>query len=146
MSKVDLIKFAKSVKKKIKRNSVSYVSYCRRIESVKTNKRICAMTFDDGPTFDANITSTLIDILDSYGVKGTFDVIGTTENNYPDVEGKIGTPAWGGIRYDHYPRFNADKAAGAVNCPELIEKILKSGHEITNHTYSHILFGRKNII
>lgn len=146
MSKVDLIKLAKSLKRKFNRNSASYVSYCRRIERVRTDKRICAMTFDDGPTYDADITATLVDILDSFGAKGTFDVIGTTEHNYPDIEGKIGTPAWGGVRYDHYPRFNKDKIGGSKNCPELIQKILLSGHEITNHTYSHVLFGKKNVI
>ncbi len=146
MSKVNLIKFAKSVKKKIKKNTPSYVSYCRRIEKIKTDKRICAMTFDDGPTYSSDITKSLVETLNQFDAKGTFDVIGTTENNYPDVEGKIGTPSWSGTQYDHYPKFNSDKNAGAVNCPDLIELILSSGHEITNHTYSHILFGKKNII
>lgn len=146
MSKADIIRLAKAIKKKFKPKTVCYVSYCRRIERVKTDRRICAMTFDDGPTVDADITSTLVELLDSYDAKGTFDIIGTTESNYPDAEGARGTPAWSGIAYDHYPRFGADKLAGAVNCPELIERILSSGHEITNHTFSHILFGKKNVI
>ena len=146
MNKVDLIKIAKALKNKIKRKPVHYVSYCRRIERVKTDKRICAMTFDDGPTYDAEITKTLVETLNEFNAVGTFDVIGTTEGNYPDVEGKVGTPTWSGTKYDHYPRFNADKTAGAVNCPDLIDMIISSGHEITNHTYSHILFGKKNVI
>ena len=146
MSKVDLIKIAKAIKRKIKKSAPTYVSYCRKIERIKTDKRICAMTFDDGPTYDAEITETIIDTLNRHGAKGTFDIIGTTENNYPDSLGKIGTPSWGGVAYDHYPKYESDKLAGAVNCPDLIQKILSSGHEITNHTYSHILFGKKNII
>jgi len=146
MSKVDIIKFAKAIKRKLKKKAVPYVSYCRRIERVKTNKRICAMTFDDGPTYDSDITNTIIDILNSYNAKGTFDIIGTTEENYPDVPGKLGTPSWSGTAYDHYPKFEGDKNAGAVNCHDLIKKIIDSGHEITNHTFSHILFGKKNII
>ena len=45
-----------------------------RPEQIKTDKRICAMTFDDGPTTECNLTETLIGILDKYNAKGTFDV------------------------------------------------------------------------
>lgn len=146
MSKVAIIKIAKAIKKKIKKNNANYISYCRRIERIKTERRICAMTFDDGPTYDSDITKTILDVLDEFGAKGTFDVIGTTESNYPDTEGKLCTPGWSGTRFDHYPKFGEDKNAGAVNCPDLIKRIIDSGHEITNHTYSHVLFGKKNII
>lgn len=146
MSKVSIIKLAKEIKKIVKTKEKHYVSYCRRIERIKTDRRICAMTFDDGPTYDSNITATLVETLNSFGAKGTFDVIGTTGSNYPDQEGKMGTPAWSGTTYDHYPKYGADKNGGAVNCPDLIDLILDNGHEITNHTYSHVLFGKKNII
>ncbi len=149
MQKVDIIRVAKKAKKVLKsitQNEKNFVSYSRRIERIKTNKRICAMTFDDGPTRENALTDTLLDILNKYSAKGTFDVIGTTENNYPDIEGKISTPSWSGVKFDHYPSFNKDTLAGAVNCPDIIERIIKEGHEITNHTYSHILFGKKNII
>ncbi len=146
MSKVEIIKLAKIIKSIIKPKPVPFVSYCRRIERVKTSRRVCAMTFDDGPTYDSDITKTILDTLNSFGAKGTFDVIGTTENNYPDAPGKIGTPSWSGTKFDHYPKFNYDKLAGAVNTPDLIDEIISSGHEITNHTFSHILFGKKNVI
>lgn len=149
MQKVDIIKLAKKVKKSLKnviKSKKAYVSYSRRIERIKTDKRICAMTFDDGPTKSDGLTEALIDTLNRFDAKGTFDVIGSTDKNYPDVAGKIGTPTWSGVKFDHYPYFEKDDLAGAVNCPELIDKILESGHEITNHTYSHVLFGKKNII
>ncbi len=146
MSKVKLIKLAKALKKKIKKAPVPYVSYCRKIERIKTSKRICAMTFDDGPTYADDITKTLVETLNEFGAKGTFDIIGTTEHNYPDFQGKIGTPSWSGVKFDHYPSFDEDKKAGAINTPELVNMIISSGHEITNHTYSHVLFGKKNII
>lgn len=149
MQKKDIIKIAKIIKSKLKGRlffNSPYVSYARRIERIKTNKRICAMTFDDGPTAENNLTNTILDVLSEFSAKGTFDVIGTTENNYPDKEGIIGTPSWSGTFYDHYPRFEKDHLAGAVNCPELIKRIINEGHEITNHTYSHVLFGKKNII
>ena len=37
------------LKKYILPPAVHHVSYTRRLERVKTNRRICAMTFDDGP-------------------------------------------------------------------------------------------------
>ena len=88
MQKVDIIKLAKKLKKALKevaKPKKSYVSYSRRIEKIKTGKRICAMTFDDGPTKAEGLTESLVDILNQFGAKGTFDVIGTTENNYPDA-------------------------------------------------------------
>ena len=158
MSKVKLIKIAKSIKNKLNMltssSSSPYVSYTRRINRIKTASRVCAMTFDDGPTHlpctnsghKNSLTATIIEVLEKHNAHGTFDIIGTTENNYPDVEGKIGTPSWGGVKFDHYPTFGNDKIAGAANCSELIERIIKGGHQITNHTYSHVLYGKKNII
>ncbi|MBO7404286.1 MAG: polysaccharide deacetylase family protein, partial [Clostridia bacterium] len=88
------------------------VSYTRRIERVRTDRRIVAMTFDDGPAdipcspdlFEGrSLTDVILDVLEEFGAKGTFDVIGDTSENYPDEAGAPGTAAWGGIRYDHYP-------------------------------------------
>ncbi len=156
MSKVKIIKLAKTIKKAINITTgaefMPYVSPARRVNRVKTNQRVCAMTFDDGPTRlcasnkDVSLTEALLDTLEKHDAKGTFDVIGTTENNYPDTEGKISTPSWSGVRFDHYPSFNSDTMAGAKNCPEIIKKIIDNGHQITNHTYSHTLYGKKNII
>ena len=85
------------------------ISYTRRLERVQTGRRICAMTFDDGPMnmpvspdrFEGRcLTDVLLDTLAQYGAKGTFDVIGDTSENYPDEAGKEGTAEWGGIRFD----------------------------------------------
>ncbi len=158
MSKVTLIKIAKKLKRNFKiltgNEMKPYVSYSRRINFVKTNERICAMTFDDGPTNtpsnpcknDLPLTQILIETLEKYNAKGTFDVIGTTENNYPDAIGKLSTPSWSGVKYDHYPSFSNDALAGAKNTPQLIERIIQGGHQITNHTFSHILYGKKNMV
>ena len=64
------------------------------------DKRI-ALTFDDGP--HPSQTGRILDILDSYGVKATFFMIGVNVENYPDAA----------------------------------KEVLKRGHEIGNHTYSH---------
>ena len=52
----------------------------------KAGKKI-ALTFDDGP--HPKITSKILDILDKYGVKATFFVIGTNVKNYPDQISRI---------------------------------------------------------
>lgn len=155
----EIIKYGKKIKRAVKGIIVPqmkpYVWYSRRIERIKTNRRICAMTFDDGPMqlpcepdlFGGRaLTDVILDELAAYGAKGTFDVIGSTEKNYPDKCGKIGTPMWGGIEYDHYPDFGKDLFAGALHCPDLIRRIISEGHQITNHSYSHILFGSKPLI
>ncbi|MBN2082204.1 polysaccharide deacetylase family protein [bacterium] len=44
--------------------------------------KVCALTFDDGP--DAKYTAQVMEILDSYGVKGTFFLLGERVQRYPD--------------------------------------------------------------
>ncbi len=89
----------KIVKKLITPAEKHYVGYTRRIERVQTTRRICAMTFDDGPMglpaspdrFDGRtLTGVLLDTLAQYGARGSFDVIGDTSANYPDEAGKLG--------------------------------------------------------
>ncbi len=60
-----------------------------------------ALTFDDGP--HPRYTGQLLDVLDKYGIKATFFVVGVNAKNYPD---------------------------------SLID-VIRRGHEIGNHTYSH---------
>ncbi len=138
------------IKKYKKMQNGKFLSPSRRIEFVNPpcEGKYVAMTFDDGPTTlpttsDASIglTESLLNILAKYDAKGTFDVIGTTHENYPDSPGQLGNFTWSGVHFDHYPKYEDDLSAGAVNCPELIERILKEKHEITSHTYSHRLFG-----
>ena len=132
-----------------------YVGYTRRIEQIKTKKRICAMTFDDGPMdlpcspdlFEGkSLTDVILDTMEQYGAKGTFDVIGDTADNYPDTAGPIGSASWGGIRFDHYPDINADAKGGALRQERLIHRMIEGGHQITNHCYQHIIFGKKPFV
>ena len=139
----------------IRERTPVYLSPVRRIERVATKERICAMTFDDGPCrlppnpdrFRGKaLTLVLAETLERYGAKGTFDVVGDTSANYPDKAGKHGSASWGGVSYDHYPDFQKDGEGGVVHCPELIDRLLAGGHEITSHTYSHVLFGWKPLV
>lgn len=139
----------------IRERTPVYLSPVRRIERVATRERICAMTFDDGPCAlppspdhfrGKALTLVLAETLERYEAKGTFDVVGDTSANYPDRAGKHGSASWGGVAYDHYPDFGKDSQGGVVHCPELISRLLAGGHEITSHTYSHVLFGWKPLV
>lgn len=153
-----IVKIGKQGKKLVKRllpEEKHHLSYTRRIERVKTGKRLCAMTFDDGPMdmpaapdrFEGRaLTDVLLDILAQFGAKGTFDVVGNTGENYPDQAGKTGSAAWGGIKFDHYPDIGRDDKGGAENNERLIRRILAEGHQITNHGYRHIIFGKKPFV
>ena len=77
---------------------------------IRDNKqagKCVALTFDDGP--HPEYTDQILDILDKYGVKATFFVVGENAERYP----------------------------------ETVKRIIASGHEIGNHTWSHK--GMKNL-
>lgn len=143
------------LKKYILPPAVHNLSYTRRLERVKTPRRICAMTFDDGPMdlpvspdrFDGkSLTDVLLDTLAEFDAKGTFDVVGDTSENYPDVAGKVGSATWGGTKFDHYPDIHQDDKGGALHNDRLIRRMLDEGHQITSHGYRHIIFGKKSIV
>ena len=153
-----IVKIGKQGKRMVKKllpEEKHHLSYTRRIERVKTAKRICAMTFDDGPMdmpaspdrFQGRaLTDVLLDILAEFEAKGTFDVVGDTGENYPDQAGKLGSAAWGGVKFDHYPDLGCDEKGGAAHNDRLIRRILEEGHQITNHGYRHIIFGKKPFV
>ena len=152
---VKIGKKGKRLVKKLLPEEKHHLSCTRRIERVKTAKRVCAMTFDDGPMdlpaspdrFGGRaLTDVLLDILAEFGARGTFDVIGDTSENYPDQAGKPGSAAWGGIKFDHYPDIGRDDKGGVVHNDRLVRRILEEGHQITNHGYRHIIFGKKPFV
>src|SRR5690606_25269113 len=71
------------------------------IHAVKTQQKIVALTFDDGPS--KPYTDQILNILDRYNVKATFFVVGMNIKRYPDM----------------------------------IQKIMKKGHDIGNHSMYH---------
>lgn len=72
------------------------------VRRVATDEKIVALTFDDGP--HPTETAKIIELLDSYGAKATFFVVGQNAELYPDA----------------------------------LRMAAASGHEIANHTYSHL--------
>ena len=139
---------AKKPRKDLRERPV--LSPVRRIQRVALTERLCAMTFDDGPCAlpaapdhfrGKALTLVLAETLERYGARGTFCVVGDTGGGYPDRAGRDGSPFWNGVFYDHFPDIGLDNRGGAAHCPELMERLLAGGHEIANHSYSHLLFG-----
>jgi peptidoglycan/xylan/chitin deacetylase (PgdA/CDA1 family) len=148
-------KAGKKVLKKFMPPPVQHLSYTRRLEQVATQRRVVAMTFDDGPMDlpavpdkfqGTSLTDILLDTLAHHNAKGTFDVVGDTGENYPDKAGRTGQADWGGVKYDHYPDINQDERGGVLHNPRLTKRILDEGHQIANHGYRHILFGKKPFV
>ncbi len=79
-------------------NDGSAVEIYRHKEN--TQKKI-ALTFDDGP--HPRYTPEILEILDTYGIKATFFVVGENAEHYPDT----------------------------------LEEVIRRGHEVGNHTYTH---------
>lgn len=69
---------------------------------VETADKVIALTFDDGP--HPSLTPKILDILDKYGAKATFFVVGDMAKSYPSA----------------------------------LKQIALRGHEIGNHTYTHL--------
>jgi peptidoglycan-N-acetylglucosamine deacetylase len=74
----------------------------RIVWSVDTDRRLCALTFDDGP--DPEFTPRILEILAHHNVKATFMAMG----------------------------YNAVQHTG------LLREVVAAGHEIGNHTWSHL--------
>lgn len=81
---------------------------CGEVYTVNPDKRkTVALTFDDGP--HPSQTDEILAVLDEYGIKATFFVLGTNAEKYPDV----------------------------------LKRVIDAGHEIGNHTYSHLLLSKQ---
>jgi peptidoglycan/xylan/chitin deacetylase (PgdA/CDA1 family) len=79
---------------------------------VPSGNETAYLTFDDGP--NNTETPIILDILDSYGVKGTFFVIGSNIEQYPDILKEVISRghAVGNHTYDHkYSEVYASHAA-----------------------------------
>lgn len=92
---------------------------------LSSNKKVIALTFDDGPW--PNTTAQVLNILKENNIKGTFFVVGQNIKNYPDLlkrivaEGHvIGNHTW----HHRYHFMNPQVAAYEVdNTNDLIYKV-----------------------
>ena len=88
--------------------------------------KLVALTFDDGPrpyvllgSQKEHAAPGLLDVLDSNGVKATFFVVGW----------RLTPKTWGNER--------AEENIG-VTCIDAAEQVIRRGHELEDHTYSHV--------
>lgn len=81
----------------------------RFVWSGDTTEPFVALTFDDGPYPD--FTDRTLDVLDRYGIKATFNLMGVNAASYP----------------------------------ELVAATVVRGHEIGNHTFSHVRLPRQTM-
>jgi len=94
--------------------------------SASTGDKLIALTFDDGPrpyvlfgSKENNRGPGLVDILDQNGVKATFFVVGW----------RLTPRTWG------EPKHEEDIG---VTCIDAAEQLVRRGHELEDHTYSHL--------
>ena len=97
-----------------------------KITSVSPADKLIALTFDDGPRpyvlFGRKAVHPapgLVDILDQNGVKATFFVVGW----------RLTPKTWG------EPKHEEDIG---VSCLDAAEQLIRRGHELEDHTYSHL--------
>jgi peptidoglycan/xylan/chitin deacetylase (PgdA/CDA1 family) len=94
--------------------------------SASPTGKLIALTFDDGPrpyvlfgSKAAHPAPGLVAILEQNGVKATFFVVGW----------RLTPKTWG------EPRHEEDIG---VTCLDAAERLIRSGHELEDHTYSHV--------
>src|SRR6478736_4754347 len=94
--------------------------------TASTGGKLIALTFDDGPrpyvlfgSKESNRGPGLVDILDQNGVKATFFVVGW----------RLTPRTWG------EPKHEEDIG---VTCIDAAEQLVRRGHELEDHTYSHL--------
>lgn len=92
----------------------------------KPKQKLIAVTFDDGPrpyvlygTKGPKVSPGLLDVLDQQQVKATFFVMGW----------RLTPKTWGDKRYE---------TNIGVTCLDAIKIVQQRGHEVENHTYSHM--------
>lgn len=111
---------------------------------VDTDKKYAALTFDDGP--NPPFTDQILDVLDEYGAKATFFVVGQEVRKYPRAFRKIvakghevGNHSWDHTRltYKSYD-YIADQISTT-------DKIIRD-HSYTGTIYFRAPFGHKLIV
>ncbi|MCL2320612.1 MAG: polysaccharide deacetylase [Oscillospiraceae bacterium] len=93
---------------------------------IKDDKKICFLTFDDGPS---NRTNDILDILNEKGIKATFFVLGVEVINHPDILTRIYNEGHsiGNHTYSHAENYTPEKFINDLEKNKnLINDILKT--------------------
>jgi len=99
----------------------------------KTSNKVIALSFDDGP--NEPYTSQVLDILDSYGIKGTFFAVGENVALHPDVARRM--VAGGHVIGNHATGHDANHALshGGEKQIAAAQEIIKSTTGVSPHLY-----------
>ncbi len=94
--------------------------------SAKTDSMQIAITFDDGP--HPRLTPEILDILDRYGVKATFFMVGVNVENYPETAKEVILRGHevGNHTYSHHVMWDLsenDVERELVGCEERLEEL-----------------------
>ncbi len=75
------------------------------VDKIKTDKKVVALTFDDGP--DPQFTPVLLDVLEKHKVQATFFVMGQRSESHPEILKRMAAEGHeiGNHSYSH-PDFN----------------------------------------
>ena len=94
---------------------------------LNTKEKVLALTFDDGP--HPTKTPQILDVLEKYGVKATFFMIGENVRLYPEVARKVAESGHeiGNHTYDHRSLYN-------MNDDEIKEQVRSCKEEIYSVT------------
>lgn len=105
-------------------------------EDKEAHQKLVAITYDDGPSTN---TTRLLDLLEQYGVKATFFVVGTQAETYPDIlkrENELGMEI-GSHTYDHtyLNRVSAEEIQIAMDKNEqVLQNLIGRGSTIMRPT------------
>ena len=117
-------------------NPTEQADIIKFLESGASSKKVCYLTFDDGP--NKSITSQILDILRRYNIKATFFQVGTLIEENPDVAKRVSEEGHliGNHSYDHtYEKLYASKES----FKEEFEMCAKLIQEITEEDYTPIM-------
>jgi peptidoglycan/xylan/chitin deacetylase (PgdA/CDA1 family) len=100
------------------------------IDEIKTNNKVVALTFDDGP--DSRFTPMVLDILKKHEAQATFFVIGQRAQNHPQILKRIAAEGHeiGNHSFSH-PDFNRIKKNDQLKEIKKTNNIIK---ELTGQT------------
>lgn len=92
---------------------------------------VAYLTFDDGPI--PEVTPKVLEILDRYGVKGTFFMVGENIDKHPEVFGQVlrGGHAVANHTYNHLKGWRCslnDYMANVAKCREAIGRHIPDGY------------------
>lgn len=97
------------------------------IRSVETDGMSIALTFDDGP--NCAYTKKILDILDEFGIKATFFMIGTNVEREPELAAEVAARGHeiGNHTYEHDRPWRLDKAQLLCELTRTSDAIKKAG-------------------